>query len=247
MTLKTLMISAAISALMAGGAVAQTATDAPAADGTTAPAADSGVANDAVAAPEFTSISDMTVGDLVGKNVYDTNGDTIGDVDYVIDRDGGGLAVIGIGGFLGMGQYTVALPVSDFNYDTSQQMVTLDTTKDALKEQPEFKEDNVDKLPDETPLADLISTPGGSGTDSPALDGTDSTVTDPALDTDTEMGTGSDSGLGSDTDTGTDTGSDLGTGSDMDHTSDPAIGGTEGSDMTTPDDSTGGSTGTTTQ
>ena len=95
MTLKTLMISAAISALMAGGAVAQTATDAPAADGTTAPAADSGVANDAVAAPEFTSISDMTVGDLVGKNVYDTNGDTIGDVDYVIDRDGGGLAVPG--------------------------------------------------------------------------------------------------------------------------------------------------------
>ncbi|MCQ0091065.1 PRC-barrel domain-containing protein [Roseovarius sp. M141] len=174
MKLKTLMMSAAISALIAGSAVAQTeTTDTTAADGTVAATGDTDAA---VIAPQFTSISEMTVGDLVGQNVYEPNGETIGDIDYVVGRDGGALAVIGIGGFLGLGEYTVGLPLSDFTYDASQQMVTLDTTKEALKEQVEFDESDVESLPDETPLASLIASADATGSDAVVDDMSDDTM-----------------------------------------------------------------------
>lgn len=188
MKLKTFMMSAAISALIAGSAVAQDATSDSAADGTVAGTADMDAAGTAALTPQFTSISEMTVGDLVGQNVYQPNGDTIGDVDYVVGRDGGALAVIGIGGFLGLGEYTVALPLSDFNYDASQQMVTLDTTKDALKEQAEFDESDVESLPDETPLADLVSS--ADPVDSPAITDDSGTMDSPALDDDASASDG---------------------------------------------------------
>jgi hypothetical protein len=172
MTLKTLMMSAAMSALIAGGAIAQTdtATD------------DAAVATeDTAVAPAFTSLEEMTVGDLVGQTVYQPDGAKIGDVDYIVGDAGGASAVIGIGGFLGLGEYTVALPLSEFNYDSAQQMVTLDTTKDALKEQAEFDETDVESLPEETPLTDLLASDDASGgdtmTDDSAAD-TDATMTD---------------------------------------------------------------------
>jgi hypothetical protein len=164
MKLNTLMISAAISALLAGSAVAQTATTEPieptAIDGTIA----------ATPAPQFTAISEMTVGDLVGQNVYQPSGETIGDIDYVVGQGGGALAVVGIGGFLGLGEYTVGLPLSEFAYDAAQQMVTLDTTKEALKQQAEFDESDVESLPDETPLAGLMLSADPAGSD-PVTDG----------------------------------------------------------------------------
>ena len=154
MTLKTLMMTAAASAFIAGGAIAQD-TSATGAD----PNATTGMSADAPAIiPKFTSLSEMTVGDIIGENVYDPNGDTIGDIDYIVGRgDGGANAVIGIGGFLGLGEYTVALPLEDFTYDADQQMVKLDTTKEALKEQPEFDESDAESLPDETRLSDLMA------------------------------------------------------------------------------------------
>ncbi|HEY9040440.1 MAG TPA: hypothetical protein VIN05_16045 [Roseovarius sp.] len=176
MKLKTFMMSAAVSALIAGGAVAQT--DTTATDGTVAGTAD---ADAAAVMPQFTSISEMTVGDLVGQNVYGPDGDTIGDIDYVVGRDGGGLAVIGIGGFLGLGEYTVGLPLSDFGYDASQQMVTLNTTKEALKEQPEFDESEVESLPDETPLADLVGSADAGGSDAMTDGATDDAMSDDAM------------------------------------------------------------------
>ncbi|WP_113912346.1 PRC-barrel domain-containing protein [Roseovarius dicentrarchi] len=180
MKLNTLMMSAALSALIAGGAVAQTATTDPAApDAPVAGTADANTVDTVGVAPEFTAISEMTVGDLIGENVYQPNGDTIGDIDYVIERDGGALAVVGIGGFLGLGEYTVAIPLDDFAYDASQQMVTLDRSKEALKEQTEFDESDVESLPDETPLADLMAS-----TDAPAagtMSGDDVGAADSAL------------------------------------------------------------------
>ena len=168
MKLKTLMMSAAISALIAGNAVAQTdTTDTTATDGTVAGTADVDASGAAAVAPQFTSISEMTVGDLVGQNVYGPDGGTIGDIDYVVGQGGGALAVVGIGGFLGLGEYTVALPLNEFAYDASQQMVTLDTTKEALKERAEFDESDVESLPDETPLADLVDSADADG--SPAM------------------------------------------------------------------------------
>ncbi len=168
MKLNKLMMTAAATAMIASGAIAQDTTATTGTDATIG----TDVATDAPAmAPQFTSISEMTVGDLVGKKVYEPNGDTIGDIDYIVGGSGSADAVIGIGGFLGLGEYTVALPLSEFTYDAEQQMVKLDTTKDALKEQPEYDESGIESLPDETPLADLIVSADTSATTSTADDG----------------------------------------------------------------------------
>ncbi|WP_324752690.1 PRC-barrel domain-containing protein [Roseovarius sp. Pro17] len=177
MTLKTLMMTAAASALIAGGAIAQ---DTSTTDTT---GVDTTVTDVAPAAPQFTSISEMTVGDLVGQNVYEPNGKTIGDIDYIIGAGGGADAIIGIGGFLGLGEYTVALPLEEFTFDAESQMVKLDTTKDALKEQPEFDESEAESLPDETPLADLMASADTSADTS----ATTSTADDGAMKTDDDM------------------------------------------------------------
>ena len=152
MALKAFMMTAAASALIAGGAIAQDTTT----TGTDAPMTTEMPAEAPAMAPAFTSIEEMTVGDIVGKNVYEADGATIGDIDYIVGSSGAASAVIGIGGFLGLGEYTVALPLGDFTYDADQQMVKVSTTKDVLKEQPEFDETDAESLPDETRLSDLM-------------------------------------------------------------------------------------------
>ncbi|MBB3996003.1 hypothetical protein GGR95_003669 [Sulfitobacter undariae] len=153
MVLKALMMTATASALIAGGAMAQDTNT----SGSAAPTATEMPVEAPERAPTFTSINEMTVGDIVGENVYEASGATIGEIDYIAGSGGAASAVVGIGGFLGLGEYTVALPLSDFTYDADQQMVKVDTTKDALKEQPEFDETDVESLPEETRLSGLMA------------------------------------------------------------------------------------------
>tara|TARA_R110000868_G_scaffold18172_100_gene80463 strand:- start:220 stop:972 length:753 start_codon:yes stop_codon:yes gene_type:complete len=147
MTLKKLMLTTAVSAFVATGAFAQTAT---------VPDTGTTTTTEAPMAQNFASIDEMTVGDLLGKSVYEPNGDSIGDIDYVLGNNGSANVVIGIGGFLGLGEYTVAVPLDDLTFNADEQTVQLDTTKEALKELPEFDESDVESLPDETQLSTLM-------------------------------------------------------------------------------------------
>ena len=221
------MITAAASAMFAGGAPAQSTDTMPAEPGMGADV----TAPDAALTPDFNSIDEMTVGDIIGRKVYEPAGDTIGKIDYIVARNGGADAVVGIGGFLGLGKYSVALPLDEFTYDAEQRMVKLDTTKDALKEQPEFDTSDVAGLPDETPLSSLIANADSSGA-SDIDTGAD-------IDTGSDMGTGSDvdtgadMGTGADVDTGADNGADMGTGSDMGTGADGDTGAETGGDANT--------------
>jgi hypothetical protein len=185
-------MTAATSALIAGGAIAQET----APTGINSPVTTEIPADDQIMAPEFNSISEMTVGDIIGQNVYEADGDIIGDIDYVVGHEGAAHAVIGIGGLLGLGEYTVALPLADFTYDGVQQMVKVDTTKALLKEQPEFDETDVEGLPDDTWLKDLMvssdmSAPAPMTEEvAPMSDPTTGTMTDdatPGIDTENSV------------------------------------------------------------
>lgn len=102
-----------------------------------------------------TSLASMTVGDLLGKNVIEANGETIGEVDYVVMDQGKLSAVIGIGGFLGLGEYTVAVPVSELQIAAEDEDALKLTrwTETELENQPEFDETNAESLPEETSIA----------------------------------------------------------------------------------------------
>jgi sporulation protein YlmC with PRC-barrel domain len=77
---------------------------------------------------------------IMGKTVYNDDKDSIGTVDDLIITPAKSVsyAIIGVGGFLGMGKHDVAIPVNHFKVDKDR--ITLPgATKDALKAMPEFE------------------------------------------------------------------------------------------------------------
>jgi hypothetical protein len=89
----------------------------------------------------------MTVGDILGMDVIAANGENVGEIDYIFQDQDGYQAVIGIGGFLGLGEHTVALPLSDFSVDQEQNALVLDQrTEEDLDAMPEIDETGLEGL-----------------------------------------------------------------------------------------------------
>jgi PRC-barrel domain protein len=108
--LKTLMISAAISALMISGAMAQASPPAPAEK-----KADAAPLND----PKFVSAQSTeqwVFSKFKGTDVTGPDSTQIGSVnDLLFDKNGKILAfIVGVGGFLGIGEKSVAIDMSAF-------------------------------------------------------------------------------------------------------------------------------------
>ena len=94
----------------------------------------------------FTALpAGTTVTNFYKQNVYDPSDNKIGDIDDVlIDKAGNVSAlIVGVGGFLGMGEKDVAIPFSDVRASekNSKWYLVLNTTKDALKTAPGFTYD----------------------------------------------------------------------------------------------------------
>jgi len=82
---------------------------------------------------------------LVGTSVYGTDNTNIGDInDVLIGGDGNVRAVVvGVGGFLGVGEKNVAIPFSALSVQrkansASIEKITVNYTKDQLKNAPKF-------------------------------------------------------------------------------------------------------------
>ena len=77
---------------------------------------------------------------ILGKAVYNDKNEKIGTVDDLIITPDKSVsyAIIGAGGFLGMGKHDVAIPVSQFKEDKGR-IVLAGATKDALKAMPKFE------------------------------------------------------------------------------------------------------------
>src|SRR5215213_3590544 len=87
----------------------------------------------------------MLASKFKGTDVIGTNNEKIGDVsDILMDKEGKALAyIVGVGGFLGIGQKDVALMPTAFQVmpptDRDNMKLQLSMTKDELKAAPEFK------------------------------------------------------------------------------------------------------------
>ncbi len=147
--------SVAVAALLlaAPAALAQTSTTPPPASppASPPPAASGAPAASPAGRMAFYSSrpGQMRASTLIGLNVKNTANETIGEInELILDKEGKVAAVvIGVGGFLGMGQREVAVEYRslDIKYDagamteTGATTVTLDATKDTLKRAPEWK------------------------------------------------------------------------------------------------------------
>lgn len=166
-----LLAGVAIPALLAFGSLSAVAQDAtppspapaermestPPADITPAPAPAEKMTEPATPAPDATAAapapgsyaSEQTADEwrsskLVGLNVYNANDEKIGDInDLLLGADGKiSSAVIGVGGFLGMGEKLVAVPFGDLKFSRDENgnvRASLASTKEALEKAPDFK------------------------------------------------------------------------------------------------------------
>jgi sporulation protein YlmC with PRC-barrel domain len=199
---KTLSTMAAAAVLMASTAVApalaQTATPAsPAAPATqtdtmTAPAAGTTSAAGAGMTGQYLTEqaqNQISANDYIGKSIYNGEDKSIGSVTDLILEENGGIvaAVVGVGGFLGMGQKDVAVPMDKITVtreaDSNDIRLTTTETADALKAAPEFKtlDDQDTAATSGTMDKTTTSSTGGAATTAPAAGGatTPSTTTQP--------------------------------------------------------------------
>jgi sporulation protein YlmC with PRC-barrel domain len=83
--------------------------------------------------------------DLIGKTAYGSDQKKIGTInDVIMKQDGSGIegVVVGVGGFLGLGEHNVALKMDKFQFRPSENgrvMVILTASKEELQATPAFK------------------------------------------------------------------------------------------------------------
>jgi sporulation protein YlmC with PRC-barrel domain len=93
----------------------------------------------------YAELRDVTTGwstkrQVLGKKVFNDNGDTVGNIDDIIVAPDKAVsyAIIGAGGFLGMGRHDVAIPVSQLK-EAGGKFILPGGSKDAIKAMPEFE------------------------------------------------------------------------------------------------------------
>ena len=117
-------------------------------DSAAAPTADT--SGDVAAAPGAylteQSETQISANDYIGKPVYNSADESVGDInDLILEKDGGIVAaVIGVGGFLGIGEKDVAVPMENITMTTdvennNEVRLTTTETAESLGAAPEFQ------------------------------------------------------------------------------------------------------------
>ncbi|WP_395449729.1 PRC-barrel domain-containing protein [Aminobacter sp. UC22_36] len=144
--IRNLLATTAITALLATGAYAQD---------TTAPAPAPAPTQAAPATPEVIPHADgFLAANIIGEKVYNgtaDNAENIGDVnDIVLSADGtADQLIIGVGGFLGLGEKNVAMPFKDFDWaeKNGDRWLVTAATKEQLQALPDFDRRAYDPAP----------------------------------------------------------------------------------------------------
>jgi len=139
--LKTHMAACLVATMFAAPAFAQAPASPSTAPGTpnsatTAPAAPSAMPSTtgAAASGSFMTkieMNQMLASELIGTKVITANNESIGDInDVIVDRNGQAVAaVVGVGGFLGIGEKDVAIPFKSLEFATREQVNAMKDNK----------------------------------------------------------------------------------------------------------------------
>jgi sporulation protein YlmC with PRC-barrel domain len=149
--MKASALAAGVAILMSSAAFAQTTTTSPATTppaamppATTAPSARTPAAETQIktTAPTQEVTGAWNTKDFMGSRVYNMGGERIGDVNDILIDDGRVTAmVIGVGGFLGIGEKEVALQADQVKrmvHSDGEAYFTVNSTKDQLQAAPAY-------------------------------------------------------------------------------------------------------------
>jgi sporulation protein YlmC with PRC-barrel domain len=170
MTRLKLLSSVAVAAFVAMPAFAQTSTSPATSPSANRPAATAPAGSAARQLPS--DIQAWKVSDLVGKNVYNSQDEKVGDINDVVTSKSGSqaMAVIGVGGFLGIGEKQAAVPIDQLKVQ-GDKIVVAGMTKDSLKQQADYKKDEYEKA-DRDQMVSQLAGPSTSGSSSTGSTGT---------------------------------------------------------------------------
>ena len=101
-----------------------------------------------------TGMSGFRLGsELTGMTVHNAQFESIGSInDLIVDGEKGNIrfAVVGVGGFLGMGETDVMVPWGAFrwqpNTETNEEVFVLDVSREQLEKAPRFDRDKLDQF-----------------------------------------------------------------------------------------------------
>lgn len=102
------------------------------------------VSRDGYTEADVTTVTQMTAEKLEGATVYGANDENVGEIDSLIVGDDGVIkeVVVNVGGFLGLGEKSVAVTFDELQVLTKdggdEYRVYIDSTKENLKAQPEY-------------------------------------------------------------------------------------------------------------
>lgn len=97
---------------------------------------------------------------VIGSKVVNPEGEFLGKIeDLVIDAGEGRVTavILSVGGFLGIGEKLIAIPLSAFDYEDEHGRFSLDIGKETLKNAPSFKQDDWPELIDRVWVADVYT------------------------------------------------------------------------------------------
>lgn len=131
--------------------------DAAAADAATEAAADAGaVVSDPDKVVREQAINELRLDWVTGASVTAPDGETIGKVsDLILDRDSGQMvaAVIGVGGFLGIGEKKIAVPWERLTIDFDAYQISSDLSREEAEAAPEYVFRQRETMPAPEPMA----------------------------------------------------------------------------------------------
>ncbi|QPM89091.1 PRC-barrel domain-containing protein [Pseudooceanicola algae] len=104
------------------------------------------LANDGAVMP-----STITAGSLIGTDVKSGDGETIGEIDNVVLVDGKEMAIVGIGGFLGLGEHDVAMPLEALSW-SGEELQAGAYTKAELEAMAEFDPEASEEINSDEPV-----------------------------------------------------------------------------------------------
>ena len=127
--------------------------------------------------------NELRVDWITGETVMSPEGEAIGDVnDLIIDGDTGEMkaAIVGVGGFLGIGEKQIALPWTDLTINADAQEITATLTEEQAEAAPAYvfrEQDAAEGEMTDAATGDATTEPMA---DEPMATGGDAPMTDPA-------------------------------------------------------------------
>jgi len=137
-----------------------TESDAPAQEGA------EGASDDVIVRQQ--EASELRVDWITDSSVRSTEGETIGDVDdLILDRESGQLtaAILGVGGFLGIGEKKIAVSWNELQIDYDANEITMQLTREEAEAAPEYVFRDQEEPPPPQPAGNAAT---GMGTGAPA-------------------------------------------------------------------------------